>query len=498
MLPSQAPTPARFRGIPLRLKLTLWMVLLFLVVQLSLGLVFKLFEQRSINELFDARIRRAVHLIAHDLAPQLPDVSAADLVDRADAYRGILFPHCVLIQVFDENGRSVASSRTPAEPLSPEVWKSIANESGPVSTRLPISLSAVPGDGPARAAAEWITTPSGTRFLLLAGWGDLYAQEILRLVAHALFLSIPIGIVAVAISAYVISGVAVRPIQAMRHMARALEPEFLRDRVEIGGMGPEVAELQQSLERTRLKLETAFQAQERFMSNVSHELKTPIAVLSTEAQTLKLDNAPKEVRAFVGSVLEELFKLGRMVDSFLLLTRVRHGKATVPDRQSCLARDFMVESAEGCASMASQYGVRLSVTLPDEQHLDAAVFGNSDLLRTVLDNLIRNAIRFSPKGQLVELIGHVDGDRLLIRVRDRGPGIPNSLLSRIFDRFAQSPDEQRRGRGHGLGLEIALGIAELHGGTISAANHPDGGCEFTLSLPVLAAYAPQTPTAIAM
>ena len=91
---------------------------------------------------------------------------------------------------------------------------------------------------------------------------------------------------------------------------------------------------------------------------------------------------------------------------------------------------------------------------------------------------------FSPKGAVVEISSAVEDKRLIMRVRDVGPGIPDDLLPRIFDRFAQSTDEQRRGRGHGLGLEIAMGITEMHGGTITVVNRADGGCEFSVSLPV--------------
>jgi signal transduction histidine kinase len=115
--------------------------------------------------------------------------------------------------------------------------------------------------------------------------------------------------------------------------------------------------------------------------------------------------------------------------------------------------------------------------------MDTAVAGEPELLRTMLDNLVRNAIRFSPTDERVEVEASVVGDRVKIRVRDYGPGIPAAQLATIFDRFAQAPEEQRKGRGHGLGLAIALGIAELHGGSISAENCEDRGCTFVVELP---------------
>lgn len=472
------------RRLSLRLKLTLWMVVLFLVVQLSLAFVFRLFQQRSINEYFNARITARLEQVAADLRPQLGSLTNQQAGAIAENYRRLLLQKQFALAVYNEAGQAVASSRPGAKMLPTDVWARVRD---PNASTVVYLANGDAGSGvtePVRWAARWLTASDGGRFLLLVGWSDVYASELQRLLAGVFFVGIPIGVVAVAISAYVISGAAIQPFRAIRHMAKGLDPEFLGERLEMPGLGLEAAELQQSLERTRQRLEIAFNAQERFMSSVSHELKTPIAVLMTEAQNLRLDRADKDVRSFVDSTKDELDKLGRMVDSFLLLTRVRHGKATVPNQEHCLVRDIMVESFEGCIGMAQQHDVRLSIRLPEGEHLDAGVRGNCDLLRTVLDNLIRNAIRFSPRSSVVEVMGSVEEDRLILRVSDSGPGIPPTLLPRIFDRFAQSTEEQRRGRGHGLGLEIAMGITELHGGTIRAENRVAGGCEFTVSLPI--------------
>jgi signal transduction histidine kinase len=477
-----APSPG-FRP-SLRLKLMLWMVLIFLVVQLSLVFVFQVYQRQSINRFYDARLIDHLESLIRALRERLPSISDHALHDTAASYRTMLLQQKVVIEVFDERGVSIAASDPPGFKLPASIWEQVRNAREPEAVRLPASVLREPDAPGARSAAGWTVGSDGKRYLVLLAWSDIYAQEMLGLLFGVVFISIPIGLIAMVVSAYAISGVAVRPILAMRQMARGLEPANLGERVPDPQAGAEVESLRQDLERTRKKLETAFAVQETFMANVSHELKTPIAVLMTEAQLLKVDGAGNDVRAFVGSSMDELDKLGRMVDSFLLLTRVRHGKATVPNQELCLARDIMSQSYEGCAQMAAQHGVRLTVRLPDKEDLDVGVHGNCDLLRLVLDNLIRNAIRFSPKGKLVEIDGQVASGQLIIRVRDSGPGIPAELLPRIFDRFAQSREEQRRGRGHGLGLEIALGIAEMHGGSIAAANRPEGGCQFSVTLPV--------------
>ena len=235
-------------------------------------------------------------------------------------------------------------------------------------------------------------------------------------------------------------------------------------------------------------------------------------MLLTEGQVLDRRTLSPEATRFVESACEEMRRLGSMVESFLTLSRVNNGRAVQPSAV-CPVNELVMESASHCAGMANQHRVVLQPLLTE---LDIKVLGDLTLLRTMIDNLIRNAIRFSPAGEYVKIVVAVvdqpevplgvrpDGwpaqttppragptagpaptlASMQISVRDFGPGIPTSILPRIFDRFVQAAEEQRLGRGHGLGLEIAQGVAELHGGTIAARNVEPKGCEFTITLPI--------------
>jgi cell cycle sensor histidine kinase DivJ len=166
-----------------------------------------------------------------------------------------------------------------------------------------------------------------------------------------------------------------------------------------------------------------------------------------------------------------------------MLTRVRDaGLPTMKLR--CDVNDLLVESARHCDAFASEHGIHLVPNLIDDEDAITIVVGDPDLLRTMIDNLVYNAIRFSPKGGAVTINATIDGASTVIRVIDDGPGLPPDLVDRIFDRFVQGPEEQRRGRGCGLGLEIAQGIAELHAGRIEVENGRDRGCSFRITLPL--------------
>ncbi|MCA9298281.1 MAG: HAMP domain-containing histidine kinase, partial [Phycisphaerales bacterium] len=246
----------------------------------------------------------------------------------------------------------------------------------------------------------------------------------------------------------------------------------------------EIEELTAELNASRARIREAFAAQERFLSNISHEFKTPIATLLTEAQTIDRSGLGEEGLEFVELAEDEMRRLGRLVESFLTLTRVRDG-AGVTKPKVCPANELVMDSVEDCASMAEQHAVRLVPELADgEDAFDAMLMGDPPLLQTMLNNLVRNAIRFSPREGRVFVTARLTDDRFEIAVRDQGPGLSADLLDHVFDRFVQSSDEVRRERGHGLGLAIAKGIAELHHGDIHVRDPDEGGAEFMVWLPL--------------
>jgi two-component system OmpR family sensor kinase len=247
---------------------------------------------------------------------------------------------------------------------------------------------------------------------------------------------------------------------------------------EIGTM---IADLNGMLSR----LELAFRSQESFISDVSHELKTPVSALLTEAQVLKYSHPRDEdYERFVVSVEDEMRRLGKLVESFLMLARFGHGRRFIA-QGIVHVNDVALESLEHSSLLASHHGITISLNLFDagDECDEALVNGDFELLRVVVDNLIRNAVQFSKRGDAVQVGIHCADNTVTIAVRDHGPGVPPDHLERIFDRFAQAPAQSGARRGTGLGLTIAKGVVDLHGGTIKAENAVGGGCVFTVALP---------------
>jgi signal transduction histidine kinase len=234
------------------------------------------------------------------------------------------------------------------------------------------------------------------------------------------------------------------------------------------------------------RLAEAVQSHERFISHVSHELKTPVAALLTEAQVIKIRPTEDAYENFVLSVEDEMRRLGRMVESFLMLARFGHGRRFLAEAIIPI-NDIALEAVEHASLLAHHHGVTLGLRLhdPGPDDREAMVRGDSELLRVVIDNLIRNAVQFSRMKDRVDVAVEITGSWVVLSVRDNGPGIPEEYLERVFDRFVQAPTVPDAGRrGTGLGLTIAKGVVDLHGGEIRVRNRPEGGCEFTVRLPL--------------
>jgi len=470
----------------LRTRLTLWVLVLFITLQLITTGVFWLYQRSTLESMFRNQLQARAAAIGTQASDKLPDLTneqLAEIVDREARYLPFA-PLRALIIAQDQSSWTSEPGQWPNAAFS---LAAKAIEIGqPEFSTLDIDWFDTPDAAPrdARCVALPITGATGREYCVVVTTSDRFVHEQVHLVARVLIIACVIGLVATAISGWYIAGLAVEPLNRARALANQLRPESLSVQIEPEGRTSEIKELTQALEAARERLSAAFAAQDRFISNVSHEIKTPIATLMIEAQTMDLSTMPRSAAQFVRTTEEEMRRLGRLVESFLTLTRIKDGKG-ITRLSRVPINELVLDSVAHCTPMARQYAVSLKPWLEEsDDYLDATIAGDLDLLRTMLDNLIRNAIRFSPPESSVEVVASVSDQTFHVAVRDQGPGLPSAMLANAFDRFVQSQDEMRKGRGHGLGLAIAQGVAELHNGVISVRNLPEGGAEFVASIPL--------------
>ena len=466
------------RGLSLRARVTLWIVIAFAIVKVTLVLLILLYQQRAIHRAFDSAFADRVTIVSQDLSSRSGDIDETYLRGIALRETNNLYIQDFGILLFDP----VSMQQIASYGEYTRILRDLAAERAGLQSGVSVYASYESELGtPMRAAILKINLTGDRVAVLVMATSDRYTSSLTRTVGRVLLLSTPFTIGVIAFVAWFVGGIAVRPLEQVRAFAENLRPEGLGKPIDLDDSGSEVSELRHQLDGAMSRLDAAYQAQARFLANISHEIKTPISVVQSEADVLMMSKpTTKEYEAFVRSTGEEMQRLGRMVESFLLLTRVQHGESRV--RRSLLdVNDIVMEAFEQSLGMARQYKVKIEPQLCSDEN-DLKILGNEDLLVTAINNLVRNAIRFSPEGGTVSLTCQREGNSAVLLITDQGPGIPPDLLPRLFEPFTQASSERQRGRGTGLGLQIAKGIAELHGGDITVRNL-DQGCEFTLEIP---------------
>lgn len=473
----------RAPSLPLRLRFTLWSLVVFLIVYLATSGTWFIAQNALATSTRENRLRNEAMAIADRVVRDARGEIDAGLPRRIREELGLApdFARAqVLLRAADGTIQSRAGDTTLGEGDVPAPDPAKPDE----VTRIEAPL----GDGtrvPLRSVARSYPAETGERH-----WVQILvpAESVPDgdSVAPYFLIGIPIGVIAAAAMAWMMAGRLVRPIQRMATAARAVSPTNLRGRIDVDPTDSEIARLQQEWNAALERVEKGYRAQGMFLSNVSHELKTPIAVLLSQAQVLRQEATPEELQHFAGNVEEEMRTLARLVESLLLLARVEHGKELVR-RENVAVNDVILEAAERTSELARSLDVPLvtNLHLPEDGESEPELVGDPELLRTMVENLVRNALRFTPRGLPVDLRVTCGQGEASIRVRDRGPGIPREHIERIFERFYQVPGEGAKQRGTGLGLAIARSVAELHRGVIAVRNLEDKGCEFEIRLPLV-------------
>jgi two-component system sensor histidine kinase MprB len=262
--------------------------------------------------------------------------------------------------------------------------------------------------------------------------------------------------------------------EAARHIAAT---EDLGRRIEVSTQD-EVGELAAHFNAMLETLERSVAAQRQLVADASHELRTPITSLRTNIEVLAESEAlaGEERARLLSDVEEQTRELGMLVADLIELAR---GDEPRREREDVRLDELVSEAVARARRHAP--GVRFESVLEP-----AVVDGTRERLARAVNNLLDNAARHSPPGGVVEVYADAAG----VRVRDHGGGVAPEDLPHLFDRFFRGASA--RGRpGSGLGLAIVRQVAEQHGGTVRAANAPDGGAEFVLELPATA-IVPQT------
>jgi heavy metal sensor kinase len=306
-------------------------------------------------------------------------------------------------------------------------------------------------------------------------------RETFWVLAGILAMGIPFAAGLAVAGGYFLAGRVLSPVGAMADKARELTADSLGERLPVGNPQDEFGRLATVFNDTLSRLHDAFDRLRRFAADASHELRTPLTAMRSVGEiALQAPLDPVEYRDVIGSMLEEVDRLTRLVDSLLLLTRADSGAAR-PVREVVELAALADNVVEHLRVLAEEKQQSLSV------HAGAPVQAVCDpaILQLGLMNLLHNAIKYTPKGGAIDIRAKATASgQPSIEVQDSGPGIPAAHRERIFERFYRvDPGRARESGGTGLGLAIARWAVAANGGRIELESGEARGSLFRIVLP---------------
>lgn len=319
---------------------------------------------------------------------------------------------------------------------------------------------------------------------IVAGSSTSTTEALWRDLLRSMLMLAPVVLVIGGTAAYIIGGVAVRPITTIISELEAITDGRSLHR-RLGGadaQGDELARLTSTLNAMIGRLENSFGGLRRFTADASHELKTPLTVLRASIErAMMAKRGSNEQMEFLEEALNEVTRMADLVNSLLSLARADEGRFDLV-RDVVLLDSMLRDIAETATILGEPNGILVEVT--DCEPL--TVEGDASRLRQLLLNLVENAIKYTTVGGTVELSLSAEHGSAVLTVKDTGMGIAAADLPFIFERFwrADRARSRKSGRGGtGLGLAISQYIAQAHGGTLTAQSRLGRGSTFTLTLP---------------
>jgi len=284
---------------------------------------------------------------------------------------------------------------------------------------------------------------------------------------------------------YLLAAYLTAPVVRLRAATQKLAAGDLTARAGIkNNRHDEIGELVRDFDGMAGRMETLVNEQSRLLNDISHELRSPLARLNVALGLARQRTGPEAASALDRMELES-GRLEEMIARLLTLSRLEAGQDLL-DRSSVQLGELIREVAKDADFEAQSRGCHVVAVVEQE----CTVEGSPALLRSAIENVVRNATRYTREGTSVEVrlesAQKHEKNVAVIRVQDHGPGVPEAALDKLFRPFFRVDDaRERQTGGSGLGLAITERAVRLHGGTVSAANLPDGGLVIEIQLPLV-------------
>jgi heavy metal sensor kinase len=454
-------------------RLTLWYLVIFALAEVVFGVGMWFILRDSVLDMVDDDIETQVDDLSHLLATQANDVSVSTLQAlMKEAYGSEHWGDYLAIYTGD--GQTLYQS---------VFLQSNSLLMAPQGVQKTIYTSREIRGKHFRFTFQRLSS-KGRTYVVEAGLPADDAFDTLRLFRSYLFLFAPLLLLIAAGGGYWMSRRALAPVDALVRTARDVSGTNLSTRLEKLHTGDELQRLSDTLNEMLDRIEAAFSRITQFTADASHELRTPVSLIRTEAElSLRRARTQNEYQDSLRHILLESERTTALIEQLLSLARADSGRETLQLQPVDLSTALQ-GVAEAWKQVAAIRELWFSVNLPNS---DALVAGDENLLRRLADILLDNAFKYTAAPGSVSLSLEKHEHFAAITIQDSGIGIPQDEQGKIFERFYRVDKSRTRAHGgNGLGLSIAQWIVSQHHGSIAVESRPGEGSTFRVELPTIA------------
>ena len=460
------------KNLPIGLRLTLWYLLLFALAQTIFGLGMWVILRHNLYDIADDALESQVDDVQRLLMAQRPEAAPSEIQEElAKTYK--LEHSGDYLQI--QGGQGIWIYRS-------SFFKDRELTAAEASQlQAPLFEDKRVGGKSFRFLSE-ILDIHGRRYIVQIGVREGDVLETLSFFRRYLLLFAPLVLLAASGGGYWLSRRALSPVDALARTARNITGTNLSDRLEQLDTGDELQRLSDTLNEMLSRIESAFLKVSQFTADASHELRTPIALIRTEAEiALRKSRDESEYKEALRHILLEAERTSTLIETLLSLARADAGRESLHMQRIDLG-EITHESVREWSGRVSAQNLRFT------QNVSASplfVAGDAGALSRLLNILLDNAVKYTPSPGSIELTLEKKDQRAVIAIHDTGIGISQDDQSKIFERFYRADKARSRELGgSGLGLAIAKWIIEQHRGQIRIQSSPASGSTFSVELPL--------------
>jgi len=466
------------KSLSIGVRLTLWYLAIFAAAQLCFGLGMWLVLRQELYRVADNALTAQVDDLTNLLkAQKKKNMSVAKLQEEvSEAY--VLEHSGDFLQVYDGDGnwifRAPVLEQNRLEPVAPS------------AIERPSFQSLQLGNKPFRFITQRIDV-NGRSYTVQTGVPAGQIISTLSRFRYYLLMLAPLLLLAAAAGGHWLSRKALSPVDAITRTARNIGGSNLGDRLETLKTGDEIQRLSDTLNEMLGRLESAFLRVTQFTGDASHELRTPISLIRTEAEiALRKSRGSEEYREALRHILLEAERTSSLVEELLALARADSGRENLHLVPLDL-RTAIAETVTEWRQLVESRNLQFTQTIAD---CELPILADHRAIQRLLGILLDNAVKYTPSPGTVELLLQARGDKAVITVRDSGIGIAEQDRTRIFERFYRADKARSRELGGaGIGLAIADWIVQQHRGAITVQCSIGKGSTFLIEFPLQPALA---------